>query len=57
MPTKTPNEQLAELIAARLAKQNLIPTHKQGEVQRKLETGSMTETLWLNYLQGDPDDE
>ena len=57
MPTQTPNEQLAELIAARLAKQNLIPMHKLGKVERKLETGFMTETLWLNYLQGDLDDE
>ena len=57
MLTLSPNEQLAELIAARLAKQNLIPSHKQDEVQRKLEAGSMTEQLWLNYLLSERDHE
>ena len=57
MPTLSPNEQLAELIAARLAKQNLIPSHKQDEVRRKLEAGSMTEQLWLNYLLSERDHE
>ena len=57
MPTLFPNEKLAELIAARLAYQNLISTHKQSEVQRKLESGVMTEQLWLNYLQSERDDE
>ena len=57
MPNQTPNEKLAELIAARLAQQNLIPTYNQLEVQRKLENGIMTEPHWLNCLENERADE
>ena len=49
--TSSPNERLAEIIAARLTGAGLVPSARQDELKRKLANGTAKAEDWCHWIE------